>query len=244
MDFVKMGVLAVLVALGIRTFAFEPFRIPSSSMEPTLLVGDYLLVSKFSYGFSRYSLPFSLPLVSGRIFGEGPKRGDVAVFHPPNDLNVAYIKRVVGLPGDTVQMKVGRLYINGKLVDRRFENVRLARDDLQDKVEFKVYTETLLRSSESNKQTAYKHMLQEFNDDTFIADDTSEIEIPSGHYFMMGDNRDRSSDSRFEVGFVPVENFVGRATRIFNSIDYDGHGWEFWKWPTNIRYSRILDPII
>ena len=244
MDFVKIVVLAVLVALGVRTFAYEPFKIPSGSMEPTLLVGDYLLVSKFSYGYSKYSLPFNLPLLDGRVFNEAPQRGDVAVFHPPNNLRVAYIKRVVGLPGDTVQMRGGRLYINGEIVTRKFESIRVAKDDLREGVEFRVYTETLAQVSETGEIKEYEHVLQEMNDDTFIADDTELLNVPEGHYFMMGDNRDLSGDSRFDVGFVPLENFVGKATRIFNSIDYEGSPYAFWMWPTNIRYSRIFDFIV
>jgi len=245
LDFVKIVLLAILVALGVRTFAYEPFKIPSSSMEPTLLVGDYLLVSKVSYGYSRYSLPFNIPLLKNRILSSLPKRGDVAVFHPPNNLNIAYIKRVVGLPGDSLQMRDGRLYINDQQVDRKFKGVRSAKDDLLTDVEFKVYTENLPRLSvDKITTTPYSHLVQEYDDETFIADDTKRITVPEGHYFMMGDNRDRSSDSRFDVGFVPLENFVGKATRIFNSIDYDGHALAFWKWPFNLRYSRIFDPII
>jgi signal peptidase I len=233
---VRTVVYAILIALFVRTVAYEPFNIPSGSMIPTLLVGDYLFVSKFSYGYSRYSMPFGLPLFSGRIFATPPKRGDVAVFKLPRDNETDYIKRVIGIPGDRIQMKAGRLYINDELVKR---------DRIEDYVEregsFAVrrfqYMETL--------PNGVRHRIIEISDDGPL-DNTPVFTVPPDHYFMMGDNRDNSSDSRDPnggVGYVPVENFVGRAEFLFFSTDGSAHFWEIWKWPFAIRYGRPFEGI-
>lgn len=229
-------IYAVVIALGIRTFAYEPFNIPSGSMKPTLLVGDYLFVSKLSYGYSRYSLPFSLPLIPGRIFFSEPKRGDVVVFRLPSDTNIDYIKRLVGLPGDKIQVLNGILQINGKAVKRRRVSDFLTTDD-QGKVISRTrrYIETL--------PSGRTHYILESMGDKGRMDNTGVYTVPKGQYFAMGDNRDNSNDSRY-IGFIPEKNLVGRADFLFFSIDGSGwSGWEFWKWPAKIRFSRIFGGI-
>jgi signal peptidase I len=224
-------IYAVLIALVIRTFAFEPFSIPSGSMVPTLLVGDYLFVSKYSYGYSRFSFPFSPPLFDGRILADIPERGDVAVFKLPRDNSTDYIKRVIGLPGDTIQMKDGILHINGEAVER--EKLREAQVG---RASVTIYRETL--------PGGFTHLIREMGDDGPL-DDTRPYEVPEGHYFMMGDNRDSSQDSRAlgQVGYVPHENLIGRAEVVFFSHDGSAALWEVWAWPTAIRYGRLLDGI-
>src|SRR5262245_40863463 len=196
----RVVVQALLIALVIRTLLFQAFNIPSGSMKGTLLVGDYLFVSQFSYGYSRYSLPFSLPLFSGRIFGSEPKRGDVAVFRLPRDTSEDYIKRVIGLPGDRIQMIDGLLHINGVPVKR--ERVGNFFDD-ENGHAVRRWRETLPNG------VSYETLdLQ----DNGSLDNTEEYVVPAGHYFMMGDNRDNSLDSRVPsaVGYVPFEK-IGRA---------------------------------
>jgi signal peptidase I len=224
-------IYAVLIALVIRTFAFEPFSIPSGSMIPTLLVGDYLFVSKYAYGYSRFSFPLGLPLFDGRIVADMPERGDVAVFKLPADNSTDYIKRVIGLPGDRIQVVDGVLHINGEPVER--EKVRETRVG---QGAITVYRETL-----PNGKT---HLIRERGDNNFF-DNTPVYEVPAGHYFMMGDNRDSSQDSRAlqRVGYVPFENLVGRAEVVFFSHDGSASIWEVWNWPTAIRYGRLLDGI-
>jgi signal peptidase I len=229
---VRTVLYAVAIALLIRVFAYEPFNIPSRSMEPTLLVGDYLFVSKFSYGYSRYSMPWGLPLFNGRIFATQPERGDVAVFKLPKDNKTDYIKRMIGLPGDQIQVINGILHINGAAVKR--EKVA----DLNDPdhngypADVTEYVETL-----PNGRT---HLIWERGDDNML-DNTPVYTVPEGHFFAMGDNRDNSQDSRVmsEVGFVPFENLVGRAEFLFFSHNDSAQLWEIWKWPFAIRYSRI-----
>ena len=234
-DNIKTIVYAVLIALAIRTVAFEPFNIPSGSMIPTLLVGDYLFVSKYSYGYSRFSLPLSPPLFSGRIFGSVPKRGDVAVFKLPRDTSTDYIKRLVGLPGDTIQMKQGRLYINGEELPRKPDGTYLAEGE-GPPIEEERYTETL--------PGGRQHPILKMSDDQPL-DNTEEFHVPPGYVFAMGDNRDNSLDSRVPnaVGYVPLENLVGRAEFIFFSIDAAYPWWQFWEWPMEIRWGRLLSGI-
>jgi len=231
-------VYAVIIALAIRTFAYEPFNIPSGSMKPTLLIGDYLFVSKLSYGYSRYSLPWSLPLISGRIFFSEPKRGDVAVFRLPTDPSVDYIKRLVGLPGDTIQVVHGILNINGKAVERERTDDFLTTNSMGNVRRTPRYIETL--------PGGRRHYILESLGDNGPSDNTGVYTVPAGHYFAMGDNRDNSQDSRFlnVVGFVPKENLVGRANFLFFSIDGKGwNAWEFWKWPSKIRFGRLFNGI-
>jgi signal peptidase I len=237
---VKTIVYAILIALVVRTVAFEPFNIPSGSMVPTLLVGDYLFVSKFSYGYSRYSLPFGLPLFSGRIhlpFSGTPERGDVAVFKLPTDTSTDYIKRIVGLPGDKIQMRNGNLYINEQLVPRR-----QIEDFLYDEggapILLQQYIEALPRGP---GQPPHDHRIIKVGNNGPL-DNTPIYEVPAGYYFAMGDNRDNSQDSRVlsAVGYIPSENLVGRAQFIFFSTDGSARWWEIWKWPITIRYSRLF----
>lgn len=233
---IKTIIYAVLIAVGIRTVAFEPFNIPSGSMIPTLLVGDYLFVSKYSYGYSRFSLPLSPPLFTGRIFGSLPKRGDVAVFKLPRDDSTDYIKRIVGLPGDTVQMKAGQLYINDKLVPRIPEGFYTT-DDTGVRTRVRLYQEDLPGGK--------KHDVIKMFDQGGL-NDTQKFLVPSGHVFAMGDNRDNSSDSRDPnggVGFIPLENLIGRAEFIFFSVHATAPWYEFWEWPTEIRWGRLFTGI-
>lgn len=232
-ELVKTVVYAVLIALAVRTFAYEPFSIPSGSMIPTLLVGDYLFVSKYSYGYSRYSLPFGLPLLSGRIFAREPERGDVAVFKLPSDNKTDYIKRIVGLPGDRIQVIDGVLHINGEAVERQRDGYFTVSGEITNPKRFTSYIEKL--------PNGRQHDIIEFSDDSY-SDDTPVYIVPDGMYFAMGDNRDSSKDSRFpSVGFVPFENLVGRAEFIFFSID--GSPWKFWEWLRTIRFDRVFQGI-
>jgi len=232
-DTVKTVVYAVLIALVVRTVAYEPFNIPSGSMVPTLLVGDYLFVSKFSYGYSRFSLPFGLPLFRGRIFFRPPHRGDVVVFKLPTDNSTDYIKRVIGLPGDHIQMKEGLLYINGQPCPRKRIEDYLYHEGNGAVIALAQYLETL--------PNGVQHRIIEISDNGPL-DNTQEYVVPPGDYFMMGDNRDNSQDSRVltAVGYVPAENLIGRAEFIFFSTDGSAHLWEIWKWPFAIRYTRLL----
>ncbi len=234
---VKTIVYALLIALVIRTFLFQPFNIPSGSMENTLLIGDYLFVEKYAYGYSRYSFPWGLgPLGDawqGRIFGSPPKRGDVVVFKLPSDPSIDYIKRVIGLPGDRIQMINDRLYINDKIVpQKRISDYVETIDGYQHHVPR--YAETLPGGK--------THDILD-RDPNGPADNTEVYVVPAGHYFMMGDNRDNSDDSRAGVGYVPAENLVGKAEFIFFSTNGKAHFWQFWDWPWTIRYARLFTVI-
>lgn len=230
---VRTIIYAVLIAVAIRTVLFEPFNIPSGSMIPTLLVGDYLFVSKYSYGYSRHSLPFSLPLFSGRIFNTPPKRGDVAVFKLPKDNKTDYIKRLVGLPGDRIRVTEGRLYINDALVERKRIESYVDPGARGPIIPITQYDETL--------PGGRIHRIIERSDNG-PADNTQTYTVPPGHYFAMGDNRDNSLDSRalHDVGFIPAENLVGRAEIIFFSTNGSASWWEFWKWPRALRFNRFF----
>ncbi len=236
---VKTIVYAVVIALVIRTVAVEPFNIPSGSMIPTLLVGDYLFVSKFSYGYSHFSLPLAPDLFSGRIFASLPNRGDVAVFKLPRDPSVDYIKRIIGLPGDRIQMRGGQLYINDVEVPRTPVGDYTVEGDGPRMVD-KEYIEALPPPPPGGR----KHpIIKEF--DQGGMNDTEVYTVPAGEVFAMGDNRDNSEDSRYQnaVGFIPLENLVGRAEFIFFSFDATSPWWEVWMWPFEIRWSRLLSGI-
>jgi signal peptidase I len=231
-------VQALLIAMVIRTFLFQTFNIPSGSMEATLLVGDYLFVSKFSYGYSHFSLPFSPPLFSGRILGAEPKRGDVVVFRLPRDTSVDYIKRVIGLPGDRIQMLDGLLYINGVPVKREQAEDYIDREGFQP-IHVKRWHETLPNGVSYYTLDRIEHS---------EVDTTSVYTVPPDHFFMMGDNRDNSLDSRISpasggVGYVPFENIIGPAEIIFFSMRDDAHPWEVWQWPWSLRWNRLFSVV-
>ena len=228
---IKVIVQALVLAMVIRTVLFQPFTIPSGSMMPTLLVGDYIFVNKFAYGYSKYSLPFSPNLFSGRIFGSQPARGDVVVFRFPPNPDIDYIKRVIGLPGDRVQMIAGVLHVNGEAVPKEPDGTFTSDYKMDPGEDVPVFRETL------DTGVAYDTLDQSPNS---RGDNTREFIVPEGHYFMMGDNRDNSADSRFDVGFVPAENLIGRASIIFFSLGNDTAFREIWRWPANMRWDRLF----
>jgi signal peptidase I len=228
----RVIVHALIIALVIRTFLFQPFNIPSGSMKATLLVGDYLFVSKYSYGYSHFSLPFSPPLFSGRIMGSLPQRGDVVVFRLPRDTSTDYIKRVIGLPGDKIQVVDGVVHINGVAVKREAAPDFIETEEGVTEQPVKRWKETL-----PNGVSYYTLDLVQNG----FADNTQVYTVPAGQYFMMGDNRDNSTDSRFsQVGTVPFENLVGRAQLIFFSVYEGERAWEIWRWPFSVRWSRLF----
>ncbi|HEY7747415.1 MAG TPA: signal peptidase I [Aestuariivirgaceae bacterium] len=242
-DVIKTVLQALLLAFLVRTFLFQPFNIPSGSMYPTLMIGDYLFVSKLSYGYSKYSFNFSIdrlgvkfgPVpIDGRVFfAEQPERGDVVVFKLPADNETDYIKRLIGLPGDRIQVIDGILKINGTPVQRE----RIA-DYVDPNGEGSGMAVPRYRETLPNGVTY--ETLDAVNGSA--GDNTKEYVVPPGHYFMMGDNRDNSEDSRFltPVGYVPYENLVGRADLIFFSHNGTAGILEIWKWPLAIRWDRFF----
>ena len=234
----KTVVYALLIAIGVRTFVVEPFNIPSGSMLPTLQIGDYLFVEKFAYGYSYASLPFSPHLFSGRVPLWTPKQGDVAVFKWPGDDNTDYIKRIIGLPGDRVQVRDGQLYVNGTLVPRKPEGDYLAEDR---------GIRTLTRLYGEKLPDGVDHKILKMSDSGPV-NNTPEIAVPPGFLFVMGDNRDNSADSRVPVtlggvSLLPIENLVGKAEFIFFSFDAREPWWAFWEWPFEVRWGRLLHGI-
>lgn len=233
---IRTVLIALVLAMTFRSLAFEPFHIPSGSMKSNLLVGDYLFVSKFSYGYSRYSFPFGFKFFEGRV-GElsKPKRGDVVVFRFPPNPRVDFIKRVMGLPGDSVQVRDGIVYINGSPL------VREPLDTWQDVDEQTGKITDIARLAETLPEGKKIKILKDY--EYSAGDDTKIFIVPDGHYFMMGDNRDHSSDSRFDVGFVPAENLVGKAQIIFFSVDKDFSLLNPLTWLPNLRYGRFFNVI-
>ena len=229
----KTIIYALLIAIFIRSIIIQPFYIPSSSMEPNLLVGDRLFVTKYSYGYSKHSFPFSPNLFNGRIFFSEPKRGDVIVFKTPSDNRTDYIKRLIGLPGDTLQFIDGDLFLNDNQILKT-----------KNKIFKKIYCGNIIKDTiifeeklpNGVKYISAYHKIDGFkNSDKFL--------VPEDHYFFLGDNRDCSKDSRYlgSVGFVKKENLVGKARIIFFSSDYRiGNVFKFWNWSNIIRFKRFF----
>ena len=228
---IKSISLAIFIALLIRSFIAEPFNIPSGSMKPNLLIGDFIFVSKWSYGYSKHSLPFSIPIIPGKILSKMPERGDVVVFKTPSDNRTDYIKRVIGLPNDKIQIINGQIIINDKLIIRK---------KIEDFLDVDINGNTI-----RNRQYKEYFYQLEINildlKDNGIVDNTQVFNVPKDHFFVMGDNRDNSQDSRFisYVGFIPINNLVGKAQFIFFSLE-NSRFLEIWKWPKAIRTDRIF----
>ncbi|MCP5382246.1 MAG: signal peptidase I [Kordiimonadaceae bacterium] len=239
-DFFKTIFYAFLIAISFRTFVLQPFSIPSESMLKNLMVGDFLMVSKFSYGYSKHSLPWSLPLIPGRIFASDVERGDVVVFRLPRDPSTYYIKRIVGVPGDKIQVKGGRLYLNDEKIPTKQLDDYVRTDEYGHEERFHRIQETM-PNGKSYVTLDIRYMQGS------MADDTDVYIVPEGHYFAMGDNRDNSQDSRWPsssgVGYVPAENIIGKAQWITLSFDNKSALWEFWKWFPAERRERFFTKI-
>ena len=235
-DNIKTIFYALIIAVLIRSVIIQPFYIPSSSMEPNLIVGDRLFVSKYSYGYSKHSFPFSLPLFKGKILSKNPKRGDVIVFKTPSDNRTDYIKRLIGLPGDEIIFIDGDLYINNNQI---LKTRRTTTDSVycgNNTISVNTFEEKLPNGKKYISVYRKTYFYQ--NSDKFI--------VPSKHYFFLGDNRDCSKDSRFlsSVGYVHEDNLIGKAEFIFFSSDYRiGSIFKFWKWPKTIRFNRFFKKI-
>ena len=233
---IKTLVYALLIAIIIRSILIQPFYIPSSSMESNLLVGDRLFVSKFSYGYSKHSFPFSPAIFNGRILYKSPKRGDVIVFKTPADNRTDYIKRLIGLPGDAIQFINGEIYLNGNQI---LKTIKSKNDVLQcgsRKIEVTTFVEKL--PGGKIYTASYRNDYSYQNSDKFI--------VPENHFFFLGDNRDCSKDSRFlsEVGYVHKDNLVGKAQILFFSSDPKiGSIFKIWKWNKIMRYKRFFNKI-
>ena len=233
---IKTIIYALIIAIIIRSFLFQPFYIPSSSMEPNLLVGDRLFVSKYSYGYSRHSLPFSPNLTNKRYFSKNPERGDVVVFKTPADNRTDYIKRLIGLPGDTLQIIDGDLYLN---------NQKIQRNKIEITININCGNEILNVSAFEEILPNGKKYIAVYNKEGTMQN-TDKFIVPNEHYFFMGDNRDCSKDSRYlsSVGYVTFNNLVGKARLIFFSNDKKkGNFFKFWKWHESIRIARFFNKI-
>jgi signal peptidase I len=233
-DTVIVIIEALLIAIVFRTFLYQPFSIPTASMQSTLMIGDYFVANKYIWGYGEYSFPIPVPF-KGRIMGRDPAPGDVAVFRPVPQ-NEDYIKRVIGVPGDTIKMTEGRLYINGVMVERELIGTGTDTDSFGQTVPVSIYRETLPNGT--------SHIIQEISDNAPL-DNTGEYVVPAGHFFMMGDNRDRSQDSRVlnMVGYVPAGNLIGKAEARFFSIQDNLPPWQIWQWPANVRWDRMFQSI-
>ena len=235
-DNIKTIFYALIIALIIRSFLFQPFYIPSSSMEPNLLIGDRLFASKYSYGYSRHSFPFSPKIYNGRILKDEPKIGDVIIFKTPADNKTDYIKRLIGKPGDTIQIINKDLYINDIKIEKKKLNVNHKIYCGDDSIEVDFFEETLTNGK--------KYIVVYRKDGTMINSD--KYIVPKDHYFFMGDNRDCSKDSRFlsSVGYVNFNNLVGKAQLIFFSNNKkEGSFFKFWKWNKSLRMNRLFKEI-
>lgn len=233
---IKTILIAVSLAIIFRSFLFEPFHIPSGSMKDTLQIGDFIFVSKYSYGYSRYSFPLGLPIFEGRKLAfEEPKRGDIIVFRPPYNTRIDYIKRLIGLPGDTIQVRGGMLYINNEPVKLERMSDYMETENKQDEQT----TRHMRRYNETLPNGVVHSVLDDFPNGE--VDDTEIYRVPEGHYFFMGDNRDHSVDSRYldKVGFVPAENLVGRAEVVVASVEEGKSLLAFWDWPSSFRPGRF-----
>ena len=235
-DNIKTIFYALIIATIIRSLFFQPFYIPSSSMEPTLLIGDRIFVSKYAYGYSKHSFPFSPPLFKKRLFKKNPNYGDLVVFKTPVDNRTDYIKRLIGMPGDSLQFINGKIFLN---------NNEILRNKIKTNTKYKIrcgnsrlevvsYEETLPNGKKYiavyKKQGSYKN--------------SEKFEVPVDHYFFLGDNRDCSSDSRYlsRVGYVSNTNLVGNAKIIFFSNDtISGSVLKFWNWGNSLRYERFFN---
>jgi len=234
-ELIKTIGAALLIALVLRVALFEPFTIPSDSMEPGLRTGDYIVISKFDYGWSRHSIPLGLPLFQGRVPAtHGPRRGDVVVFKLPRDTHESYIKRVIGLPGDRVRLAGGTVFVNGKAIAQ--VDARFTRDPGAPEV---TVLNRIERRPDGRPYTTFDR------GPGHDGDDTDTYLVPEGCYFMLGDNRDNSLDSRWPaavgVDFVPAENLVGQARFVL--LSWRGASlWKPWTW-ANIDFGRLFKKI-
>ncbi|HZZ31592.1 MAG TPA: signal peptidase I [Phenylobacterium sp.] len=236
-EIIKTVVYALAIALFLRVLFFQPYTIPSASMEPNLYEGDYIIVSKWTYGYSKYSVPFAPPIISGRIAEHKAQRGDIVVFALPHDPHVDYIKRIIGIPGDRIQMKHGLLYLNDVQVPRVFKGTFREDSGYGFMHDVTRYQETLPGGK--------TYMTNDFGPDGDL-DNTDVYVVPEGHYFMMGDNRDNSSDSRVSpeaggVGYVPAENLEGKAQIILLSWSKGASIFKPWTWVLNLEPHRFFN---
>ena len=231
---------ALIIAGFIRSFIVEPFKIPSGSMKPNLLVGDFLFVSKWDYGYSRYSFPFGLPLFDGKLLEKSPKRGDIIVFKLPTKESINYVKRLVAMPGETIKISEGMIYVKKKGANEfRMYSQKLLEPFFDDQ-----YNADIMRLQENNTNRNYEVLNLSNNS---MLDNTNEFYVPNDHYFFMGDNRDNSSDSRDirnTVGFVPKENIIGKVRFIFLSIDTQFKLTKIYSIFNHLRYERFFKKII
>ena len=231
---VKTLFYAIIAALIIRSFFFEPFSIPSGSMYPTLVVGDYLFVSKSSYGFSKHSFPLSIPLVPKRVFYEKPERGDVIVFKTPTDNKTDYIKRLIAFPGERVRMASNEIFINDKKIQRLKIKDEIYSNSYNQEINVERFSEIL-----PNGKTYEVFEISE-NNSVYNTNDFDEIVVPEDEFFVIGDNRDNSQDSRF-IGGIPKDNLVGKAILVFLSFDgTKGKWWKVWTWFSALRKDRFI----